>query len=133
MDPLAAAEEFDLHLRWPSGTSHSAGRRTESRPPPPPVPSAVPTKRQIRPAGNGAVAEGNGFASSDLRWLLGSLDRLVGRLESMIERLELVQNATTAHVAALDSQLNEQIDAVSRLGRQVGRLVSEGAAVRVRR
>jgi len=75
---------------------------------------------------------GTATANSDVRWLLGSLDRLVGRLEAMVERLEVVQTATTAHVAALDSRLNEEIEAVSRLGRQVGRLVSEGAAVRVR-
>jgi hypothetical protein len=51
----------------------------------------------------------------------------------MAERLEVVQTATTAHVAALDSRMNEQIDAVARLGRQVGRMVNEAAAVRVKR
>jgi hypothetical protein len=73
------------------------------------------------------------LAAIDARWLLGSLDRLAERLEAMVERLELVQAATTAHVAALDTRLNEQIDAVARLGRQVGRIVNEAAAVRVRR
>jgi hypothetical protein len=86
----------------------------------------------VRRPGN---ASPNGAAAEPM-WILRSLDRLVGRLEAMVERLELVQNATTAnveHVEALDDRLHEQIDAVARLGRQVGRLVTEGVAVQVRR
>ena len=131
MEPQSAIDEFDLHLQWPPGGKEPAARPPEAQVAPRraiPVGSR-PTKQQVARAPG---RSSRNVVAMDVSAVLVTLDRLVGRLEAMVERLELVQTASTAHVAALDARLTEHIDEVARLGRQVGRFVDAAAGERVR-